>query len=150
LHDAALAGLEIIQLHGKFTDLERVELRERFDGELWGVLPVDSTGPGHAPAWETLADSVDAILLDTNFAGVSGGTGKAFDWRAAQSLAASISKRSELIVAGGLDAGNVARAVQILAPAMVDVSSGVESAPGIKDPALMKAFAKAVRSASIV
>ncbi|MGI9042747.1 MAG: phosphoribosylanthranilate isomerase [Gemmatimonadaceae bacterium] len=150
LRDASQAGVEIMQLHGKFSDGELSELRDSFDGELWGLLPVDVAQPGDFGDWEPLADAVDAILLDTSIAGTSGGTGIPFDWHATKSLGDAIKARSELIVAGGLDPGNVGGAVRILAPMMVDVSSGVESAPGIKDPALMKAFAKAVRSASIV
>ncbi|MGK2963660.1 MAG: phosphoribosylanthranilate isomerase [Gemmatimonadaceae bacterium] len=150
LHDASVAGVEILQLHGNFSEGELAELRGSFGGELWAVVPVDTAQPGGTGVWESLAEKVDAILLDTSIGGASGGTGVPFDWHAARSLAASIAARSQLIVAGGLDPGNVAGAVRILAPGMVDVSSGVESAPGIKDPALMKAFAKAVRSASIV
>ncbi len=150
LRDASQAGVEIMQLHGKFSDGELSELRDSFDGELWGVVPVDIVQPGDFGDWESLADAVDAILLDTSIAGASGGTGVPFDWHATKSLGDAVKARSELIVAGGLDPGNVGGAVRILAPMMVDVSSGVESAPGIKDPALMKAFAKAVRSASIV
>lgn len=150
LHDASLAGVEILQLHGKFSRGELAELRKTFDGELWGVVPVDLAGPGNLARWESLADSVDAILLDTSIGGASGGMGVPFDWQATQTLAEMISARCQLIVAGGLDHGNVAEAVRVLAPAMVDVSSGVESAPGIKDPTLMKAFANAVRSASMV
>ncbi len=150
LHAASLAGVEILQLHGEFSEAELAELRESFDGELWGVLPVDSADLSADGGWESLAGAVDAILLDTSIGGASGGTGVPFDWQAMQSLAESISARSQLVVAGGLHPGNVAAAVRILAPMMVDVSSGVESSPGIKDPRLMAAFAKAVGSASIV
>lgn len=150
LRDAREAGVQILQLHGIFSEGELAEFRDAFDGELWGVLPVDVAMPRSGSGWESLADAVDAILLDTSIGGASGGKGVPFDWPAAQSMAESIAARCQLIVAGGLDPGNVAEAVRILAPTMVDVSSGIESAPGIKDPGLMMAFAKAVGSASIV
>lgn len=150
LRDARLAGVEIIQLHGAFSDTEWAELRDSFDGELWGVVPLNPDGLGAGPSWESIAPEADAILLDTSTGGASGGTGVPFDWRAAQPLAESISARSQLVVAGGLNPGNVGTAVRLLDPVLVDVSSGVESSPGIKDPGLMAAFAKAVRSASIV
>jgi len=84
----------------------------------------------------------DALLLDAP--GGAGGTGRTFDW----SLAAAVDwPRDRLVLAGGLDADNVLRAIAAVRPAAVDVSSGVESAPGIKDPARMASFLAAVRVA---
>jgi phosphoribosylanthranilate isomerase len=71
-----------------------------------------------------------------------GGTGRRFDWTVAAELPWEASR---VIVAGGLTAGNVAAAIAALGPALVDVSSGVEAAPGIKDAGRMAAFVEAVR-----
>jgi len=81
------------------------------------------------------------LLLDAHPAGGLGGRGETFDWDGIPPLA------RPLILAGGLDADNVAAAVRRVRPYGVDVSSGVESAPGIKDPRRMAAFAAAVRRA---
>ena len=70
------------------------------------------------------------------------GQGRRADWRAAAMLA----RRSELILGGGLDAGNVAAAIAAVRPFGVDVSSGVESAPGVKDLTRIRAFVAAARS----
>jgi phosphoribosylanthranilate isomerase len=79
------------------------------------------------------------LLLDSYRQGVPGGTGSTFDWRA---VPADLGL--PLVVAGGLDAGNVGVAIATLKPWAVDVSSGVESAPGIKDAARIRAFMRAV------
>ena len=83
-----------------------------------------------------------ALLLDSHAPGALGGTGHRFDWsRAPRSLSKS------WVLAGGLDAANLGQALTMAAPPAVDVSSGIESAPGIKDPAKMRAFVDAVRRA---
>jgi phosphoribosylanthranilate isomerase len=78
-------------------------------------------------------------LLDSHEVGKPGGSGKVFDW----SLISSRSK--PLWLAGGLNAENVGRAIDRVRPYAVDVSSGVESSPGIKDAARIDAFVRAVR-----
>lgn len=77
------------------------------------------------------------------FEGPVSGTGRTADW----SRAAQLARQGRLILAGGLHAANVAEAIQSVRPFGVDVSSGVESAPGIKDPAKIAAFVKAARAA---
>lgn len=82
------------------------------------------------------------LLLDGHAAGAAGGGGRAFDWSLLpRGLAQPV------VVAGGLHAGNVGDAVRATRPWAVDVASGVESAPGVKDPARLEAFIRAVRAA---
>jgi phosphoribosylanthranilate isomerase len=81
--------------------------------------------------------SAGAILLDTKVEGKAGGTGKTFDWDIA---AAAKAYGKKIILSGGLNPENVRRAIEIASPHAVDVSSGVESAPGRKDPAKVREF----------
>lgn len=82
------------------------------------------------------------LLLDGHAAGAAGGSGRTFDWSL---LPRGLAQ--PLILAGGLHAGNVGEAVRAVRPWAVDVASGVESAPGIKDPGRLEAFIRAVRAA---
>lgn len=147
---ARKADLHVLQLHGNFTADDHAQLRQEFDGELWTVIPVDSSTGSIESNWRDVADTADAILLDTKVGSRSGGTGKIFNWKAARSLVSEISKELPVIVAGGLNPENVALAIAELRPSVVDVSSGVETSPGVKSQELMSAFAQAVVSASIV
>lgn len=113
------------------------------------VLGVPS-GPGAAPDYNALqtaldevAPHVDAVLLDASVAGKAGGTGVSFDWAALRELHAAC----PVLVAGGLKPSNVGELVRTFRPAGVDVSSGVESAPGQKDPLAIAAFLAAVAAA---
>ena len=81
----------------------------------------------------------DAILLDTYRKGALGGTGHSFDW----ALAAPLAARRRVVLAGGLTPDNVAEAIKIVKPWRVDVASGVEDAPGIKNPDKLRAFVAA-------
>ncbi len=87
------------------------------------------------------AYDVAAYLLDSHVAGLSGGTGRTFDWQLAQGLSTS----RPIILAGGLTPANVARAIAVVQPYAVDVSSGVEDASGRKDPARMRDFVQQAR-----
>lgn len=137
------------------------ELESRFPApvmQLHGTEPpktVAACGPGVIKAilfnpqtiatdldrWNQL-DEVDAILID----GSAGGQGSAFDWSALTPILQNVEK--PIILAGGLDPDNVADAIRIVRPYAVDVSSGVESSPGVKDPARIEAFCRAVADAS--
>lgn len=86
----------------------------------------------------------DAFLLDAQVAGQGGGTGVTFDWRLAQ-VATTRAAGKPIIVAGGLTPDNIGAALAATQPYAVDVSSGVERAPGRKDHSLMREFVRAVR-----
>jgi phosphoribosylanthranilate isomerase len=77
-----------------------------------------------------------AFLLDAAHRGQFGGTGKSFDW----SIAMTAAKRHRIILAGGLTPENVGEAILMVRPYAVDVASGVESRPGVKDPGKLRAF----------
>jgi indole-3-glycerol phosphate synthase/phosphoribosylanthranilate isomerase len=85
----------------------------------------------------------DALHFDTSLTGVGGGTGKTFDWK----LLDGVDRSRPVVLAGGLKPENVADAVRSVRPDVVDVASGVESAPGIKDAAKIAAFVREVRGA---
>jgi len=136
--------LDVLQLHDGATPSRLLSLRERFDGAIWAVVRV--TGAELESLPQVVLAAVDAVVLDTAVGGRSGGTGMSFDWGASAAAVRGISERCPVVLAGGLRPDNVQRAVRLLAPRVVDVSSGVESAPGIKDPELMRAFALAARS----
>jgi phosphoribosylanthranilate isomerase len=89
---------------------------------------------------------ISGVLLDSSTAQRRGGTGEAFDWERVQPWAGIINSISKLIVAGGLHPGNVQEAIHLLHPWGVDVSTGVESEPGKKDPRRVRAFVQAVRA----
>ena len=92
------------------------------------------------------ADEADLVLLDARTPDAYGGTGRRLDWRA---LAAAKLPRERLVLAGGLLPSNVDGAIKLLHPFAVDVSSGIERTPGIKDPRLMRAFFGVVAGADI-
>ncbi|HUF64386.1 MAG TPA: phosphoribosylanthranilate isomerase [Gemmatimonadaceae bacterium] len=137
------AGIDVVQLHCD-PDPEMVpQLRERFRGDIWSVVRTDGDVP--EKSYE-LFDVSDAIVLDKLDARLVGGTGRSFDWSLAARWLAQ-RRPKQLVLAGGLRAANVRDAIQLLRPDVVDVSSGVESSIGIKDHALMEAFAAAVAGA---
>jgi len=140
---AALSGLDVIQLHGGAADGVIEQLRAGFHGEIWAVIRI---GEG-APAVAGESPRADAVLVDSYSESGLGGTGRTFDWQREAATVRRLIGGKRLIAAGGLDADNVAGAIRALSPDVVDVSSGVESHPGVKDHARMRAFAEAVAAA---
>ncbi|MFI5231932.1 MAG: N-(5'-phosphoribosyl)anthranilate isomerase [Gemmatimonadales bacterium] len=135
---AISAGVEVIQLHGDPRAADVRAVRARFGGRVWAVARADGS---MLPEWaEELFHEADAVLLDAHVHGRLGGTGVKLEWGALADSVAALRGRTPVVLAGGLNAANVAEAVRLLAPEVVDVSSGVESAPGIKDHAKMRAF----------
>lgn len=127
--------LDILQFHGNETEQEC----DRF--KLPWLKAVVMENAESVKQAEQDFPGAAGLLLDSHSKGKRGGSGKSFDW----SLSRSIEK--PVWLAGGLNADNVTRAIQTVRPYAVDVSSGVESEPGIKDPTRLKAFVKAVRQA---
>ncbi len=128
-------GLRWIQLHGGYTEADARALRA--DGfSLIVATPVAPDG-----TCDPIADVADVLLLDTRRAdGTFGGAGQAFDWHATPR------PDRTFWVAGGLGPHNVAEAIAALNPAGVDLSSGVEARPGLKDPALLEQLGEVWRS----
>jgi phosphoribosylanthranilate isomerase len=136
--------LGAMQLHGGSDERTIAQLRSAFNGEIWAVLRLrDHAIPREA---EALFDCADAVLLDAHVPGRLGGTGVPLPWATlARSVGPLRGRRARLVLAGGLHADNVRQAMELLQPDVVDVSSGVEAAPGIKDHTRMRAFRDAVR-----
>lgn len=144
---AAAAGVEVLQLHGDETP-ERAERLRREGYEVWKAVRARG-GDDVSAALARYAGSVDALLIDGYSPDSAGGTGTRFPWdEVASRLHAERPAGLRVIAAGGLRPENVAEAAAILRPDAVDVSSGVERAPGEKDPAAVRAFVRAVRSLS--
>jgi phosphoribosylanthranilate isomerase len=143
---AATASLDVVQLHGNWSDARIAELRLVFRGAIWPVVRVSA--PVETAQLAAAASAGDAVLVDAFVPGRLGGTGQPLPWDALAQALRAIGSGRPLILAGGLRPENVAGAIKILSPHVVDVSSGVESAPGIKDREKMKAFRDAVAGAS--
>jgi phosphoribosylanthranilate isomerase len=145
--DAITAGVEVIQLHGDPRAADIRAMRKRFGGNVWAVARADGST---LPEWaEELFHEADAVLLDAHVRGRLGGTGVALAWDALADSVGALRGQTPVVLAGGLNPGNVAEAVRLLAPDVVDVSSGVESAPGIKDHVMMRAFYDAAQGNSL-
>ncbi|MDR2013969.1 MAG: phosphoribosylanthranilate isomerase [Rhodanobacter sp.] len=128
---------DLLQFHGAETETFAAGFARPY------IKTVPMASVDDAAAYAARYPSAAGLLLDSHAGGTLGGTGTTFDWsRAPRALGRPI------VLAGGLDARNVAQAIAIVRPYAVDVSSGIESMPGIKDAAKMRAFVAAVRGAS--
>ena len=144
------SGADIVQLHCRSGAADIESLRKKFSGQIWAVISVEPHAQSLPDDAVVIADAADALVLDTRVGGRLGGTGTPFSWDRFSGAFEQLREHTKLVVAGGLTPENVRDAIGFHAPEIVDVSSGVEISPGVKDPAKMKAFAEAVRSASIV
>lgn len=142
------AGLTGVQLHFDAAHDLPAQLRERFGPEIriLRVVHFDAETAASAPNLNP-DPNVNAILIDSRTATAVGGTGKAFDWALASKTLFQNAEACKRIAAGGLTPENVAEAIAILRPWGVDVVSGVEAAPGRKDPAKVHAFVANARAA---
>lgn len=118
--------LNWLQFHGAETP----DYCRAFERPWIKALPMASPGDVQYHVWS----DAPALLLDAHAAGGMGGSGETFDWENA------VLPDNPWILAGGLKPENIARAIATLSPSAVDVSSGIESAPGIKDATLMRRF----------
>jgi phosphoribosylanthranilate isomerase len=142
---AGEAGVDVIQLHGR-SGSDPDLLRSVLGGvEVWRVLRV---GAGGLTAEQRHGPRSDGVLLETLSKGMLGGTGARFGWDLVADDVRAIRSSSKIILAGGLNPENVGEGIALLEPDVVDVSSGVESEPGIKDHSRMAAFMHAVRQPS--
>lgn len=135
--------LDVIQLHGDEDSETILAIGAATKKPIWKAVAAGSVKDvEHLQNWP-----VEAIMLDTP-SSQRGGTGKTFDWNIAREARRRHPAR-RLVLAGGLDAGNVAEAIAAVGPWAVDVASGVEAAPGIKDAAKIAAFVAAIRDHSL-
>jgi phosphoribosylanthranilate isomerase len=154
LRTGKVAGLTAVQLHSRF-DWKLVDAIDAGSGSLMHIVQVVDVSAGMD--LEELRRELTAVLthpyelvalLDASHGGVSGGTGKSFDWERTAAVVREVQAATggRVVVAGGLNAENVGGAIAAFAPWGVDVASGVEASPGKKDPERLRAFVSAVRS----
>ncbi|MGK2922084.1 MAG: phosphoribosylanthranilate isomerase [Methyloceanibacter sp.] len=142
----AVAGTvcpDILQLHGKETPERVAAIKERTGLSVFKAVSVCE--PADVAQARAYAGIADQILFDAKAAPdavLPGGNGVIFDWRILASA------KPPFALSGGLDAGNVAEAIALTGASLVDVSSGVETAPGEKDAALITQFIQAARAAA--
>ncbi len=135
---------DLIQLHGHETREQADRVRTLTGAGIIKVLPIRTQEDfAEAEAWEPFVDHLMFDAKPPEGSHLPGGVGARFDW----ALLADRTFRRPWFVAGGLTPDNVAQAIRISGAPLVDVSSGVETAPGVKDAALITAFLDAVRSA---
>lgn len=128
-------GLRAAQLHGRETAQQTTWVKERVP------LVIKAFAAGDPRIRHAEDYKVDAVMLDAP----SPGSGQVFDWR----LAEGVPDGSRLVLAGGLNASNVAEAIGQVHPWGVDVVTGVEAEPGHKDPRALRAFVRAAREAAV-
>jgi phosphoribosylanthranilate isomerase len=136
--------LDMLQLHGAETPARVLEIRCRYGLPVMKAVGVAEAADLAALAsYEAVADQILVEAKPPQTADLPGGNGVTFEWR----LIAGRTWQKPWMLAGGLTMANVAEAIRLTGATQVDLSSGVESAPGVKDPALIKAF---IDAASVV
>lgn len=141
---AAVLRPDLIQLHGRETPRRAAEIKARSGAGIVKALPVsDASDIDAARAFESVADHLMFDAKPPQDSDLPGGVGARFDW----TLLAGRRFERPWFLAGGLDPWNVGEAVRLSGAPAVDVSSGVERGPGVKDPALISAFLQAVHRA---
>jgi len=136
---------DMLQLHGKETPTRVLAVKARFRLPVMKAIAVE--GPDDLASVPDFAEVADRLIFDAGAprdATRPGGLGKPFEWR----LLKNLDPRVPFMLSGGLNPDNVAEAIAITRAGGVDVSSGVERAPGEKDPDLIRAFVRAARGAA--
>ncbi|WP_296432824.1 phosphoribosylanthranilate isomerase [Yoonia sp.] len=138
----AVVPLDVLQLHGSETPARVAAIRARYGLPVMKAVGVaDESDLASLDAYAQVADQILVDAKPPKNADLPGGNGLSFDWR----LIAGRRWPVPWMLAGGLTPENVAEAIALTGAVQVDVSSGVEASPGIKDPARMSAFCEAVR-----
>src|SRR6478735_4680256 len=147
--DATLADIvealqpDILQLHGRETVARLRDIKQKFGLQVMKALAVETAADlASLPLYAAVADSILFDARAPREATRPGGLGAVFDWHVLEKLDLQL----PFMVSGGLNARNVAEAVRVTGAGGVDVSSGVERAPGVKDPELIRAFIRAARA----
>jgi phosphoribosylanthranilate isomerase len=145
-------GLTGVQLQGEENPQYVKDLARMAKGPLKIIKTFSANAPYEisTAASAVMDDHIDAFLVDSGNAAGRGGTGQVFDWLRASDFVIKLKQRAKVIVAGGLNPDNVGSAIRLFRPYGVDVASGVESQPGKKDVAKIKAFIAAARAAEAV
>jgi phosphoribosylanthranilate isomerase len=139
---AASVAPDLIQLHGYETPTRVAEVRARWGISVMKAVPVETAEDAHAA--RQFSPAADLILFDARAPADSarpGGNGAPFDWRTLLGVTEGI----PFVLSGGLTPDNVAEAIRLTGATTVDVSSGVESSPGEKDPELIRRFLRAAK-----
>jgi len=148
--DAFLDGIvdkmrpDMLQLHGSETPERVAELKARYGLPAMKALPLSEAAD--LDRIKPFIGVADRFLFDAKppkGSELPGGNGVAFDWRILAGLDAGV----DYMLSGGLNAANIGDALRLASPPGIDISSGVETAPGVKDPALIEQFFRAVRAA---
>jgi phosphoribosylanthranilate isomerase len=135
---ARLIPLGAVQLHGSESLASFARLAQRLIKAVPVTEDFDAADIDELPPYVT-------VLLDAHDPVLRGGTGRTIDW----SVAAAVAARRRTILSGGLTPANVGEAVDRVRPYMIDVSSGVESSPGVKDPVKLRRFFEALGAATL-
>lgn len=140
----AAVAPDMLQLHGKETPARVAEVKARYGLPVMKAFSIREAGDFEAIV--PYASVADRLLFDAKPPAGSelpGGNGVSFDWRLLAGLDASV----DYMLSGGLNAANIGDALRLANPPGIDISSGVESAPGVKDAALIDNFFRAVQAA---
>ena len=132
---ATEANLDVVQLHGDEDEAFIQSIKERSNVEVWKAVQIRNAAD--AEAW--IDSSADMLLFDAYHKDERGGTGEVFDWSCLDEF------ERPFMLAGGIDSTNVARAIRMVRPYGIDISSGIET-KGVKDDEKIKAFTNIVRT----